>query len=289
MDLAVIGLGAMGSRIARRWLDAGHRVHVWNRTPARAEPLAAAGATVAPTPAEAAAASELVATVLADPAALREVTTSPGGLREGLRPGATVVEMSTVGPAAVHELRSLLPAEVELVDAPVLGSTSETEAGTLRVFVGATPGAFAAVRPVLEALGAPMHLGPLGTGAAAKLVANAALLGTLTLLGEVLALGQRLGVELDDAFEVLSATPLAAQAERRRPTVTEGVEPPLRFRLALAVKDADLVVGEARASGVEPRLASAAAAWFRDAARVGPDDVDYSAVVRRILEHPGGR
>ena len=288
MDVAVVGLGAMGSRIAGRLLAAGHSVTVWNRSPGRAEPLAAAGAFVASSPAEAVRAVDQVITMLADPPALLEVVTSPGGLGEGLRAGQTILEMSTVGPSAVRRLADLVPSGVEVVDAPVLGSISEVEAGTLTVFLGGSAEAAASVRPLLEVIGTPLHVGPLGAGAAAKLVANTTLLGTLTLLGEALALAQGLELDHDAAFGVLAATPLAAQAERRRPVV-EGVEPPVRFRLALAAKDAELIAEEARQAGVDAEIGQIAAARFRAAAQAGDGERDYSAVLRHMVREDDGR
>ena len=203
--------------MARRLLDAGHELVVWNRTPARAEPLVALGARSAATPAEAARRAEVAITMVANPEALRTVTEGPDGLAAGIATSGTVVEMSTVGPAAVARLASVLPAGVGLLDAPVLGSVSEAESGTLRVFVGGAPELFARWSPLLSALGSPVHVGPSGAGAAAKLVANSTLFGVLGVLGEALALAEGLGLSREAAFAVLAATPVAAQAERRRP------------------------------------------------------------------------
>ena len=275
----MLGTGAMGSRIARRLLAAGHDVTVWNRTAERAEPLAGAGAVVAATPAEAAASADHVITVLADPPALVAVLAA---LRNGLRPGQTLIERSTVGPTAVGDVLARVPPGVEVVDAPVLGSIGEVDAGTLQIFVGGTPEAVAASTPLLEVLGTPHHVGPTGAGAAAKLVANATLLGTLALLGEVVALADGLGLGRDAAFDVLATTPLAAQAERRRPVI-DGTPPPLRFRLALAAKDAGLIVEAAGAAGVEAKVLAATTAWLRSAVRAGTGDLDYSAVLRHII------
>lgn len=286
MDLAVVGLGAMGSRIAARLLGAGHRVTVWNRTRQRAEPLAAAGATVAASPAEAARAADHVITMLADPPALLDVVTSPDGLAVGLRAGHTLLEMSTVGPSTVHQLVDLLPSGVTVMDAPVLGSISEAEAGTLTVFVGGAGDDAEAVRPLLEAVGTPLHVGPLGSGAAVKLVANTTLVGTLGLLGETLALAEGLGLDRDVAFRVLATTPLAPQAERRRPVV-EGGEPPVRFRLALATKDAELIADEARRARVDAAMVQVAAERFRAAEQAGAGDRDYSVVLRHMLRRQG--
>jgi 3-hydroxyisobutyrate dehydrogenase-like beta-hydroxyacid dehydrogenase len=279
--VALLGLGAMGSRIATRLLDAGHELVVWNRTSERAEPLVARGAEAAPTPAAAAGAAELVLTMLADPDALFAVVTGENGLAAGVQEGSLVAEMSTVGPAAVRRLRELLPAGVELVDAPVLGSRDEATGGTLFVFVGGTDEAVGRVAPVLEALGTVRHVGPFGSGAAAKLVANSTLFGTVAVLGEALALADALGLSREIAFEVLAATPVGAQAERRRAAIERAAYPP-RFPLSLARKDAELVVDAAASADVDLRLASAARTWLAEAEADDPDR-DYTAMLDRIL------
>ena len=280
--VAVVGLGAMGSRIACRLLEAGHDLVVWNRTAEKAQPLVEAGAVAAATPAEAAARAEVVLTMVADPAALRDVTEGEDGVAAGVGEGATVIEMSTVGPDAVRRLGSVLGEQAGLLDAPVLGSRSEAEEGTLKVFVGGPPELVARWTPLLSVLGSPLHVGPLGSGAAAKLVANTTLVGTIGVLGEALALAEGLGLPREQAFEVLAATPLAAQAERRRESIESGEYSP-RFALYLARKDAELVVAAAREAGVDLRLTEAARAWLADAEEAGLGDRDYSAVLARIL------
>lgn len=277
--VAFIGVGAMGGRMARRLLDAGHELTVWNRTSSKATPLVDAGAARAPTPAEAARGAEVVITMVADRAALQAVSERPEGIAAHAR---TVVEMSTVGPAAVSGLRALLAPGADLLDAPVLGSLSEAEAGTLQIFVGGDEALFERIRPLLAELGSPVHVGPLGTGAAAKLVANLTLLGTLGLLGEALALADGLGLSREATWEVLAGTPLAGQGERRRPAVESG-DYPLRFALALARKDADLVAETAAAAGMDLPLANGARDWFADAEAAGWGERDYSAVLARII------
>jgi 3-hydroxyisobutyrate dehydrogenase-like beta-hydroxyacid dehydrogenase len=277
--VAVVGLGAMGSRMARRLLDAGHQVVAWNRTSARAEELA--GALVAASPADAARRANVVLTIIADPAALQAVTEGADGIAGGVDQTTTVIEMSTVGPAAISRLAAALP-EGRLLDAPVLGSLAEAETGTLRIFVGGPAELVEAWTPLLSTLGSPLHVGPLGAGAAAKLVANTTLFGTLGVLGEALALADGLGLPRDVAFEVLAGTPVAAQAERRRPSVETG-EYPQRFSLSLARKDAELIAEAAATAGVDLRLAAAARSWIREAEEAGLGDADYSAVLAHIL------
>jgi 3-hydroxyisobutyrate dehydrogenase-like beta-hydroxyacid dehydrogenase len=281
--VAVVGLGAMGSRMARRLLDAGYQVVAWNRTSARAEELA--GAAVAASPAEAARRADVVLTMVADPAALQAVTEEAEGIAAGVDETTTVIEMSTVGPAAISRLAAALP-EGRLLDAPVLGSLAEAEAGELRIFLGGPAELVQAWTPLLSTLGSPLHVGPLGAGAAAKLVANTTLFGTLGVLGEALALADGLGLSRDVAFEVLAGTPVAAQAERRRPAVETG-EYPQRFSLSLARKDADLIAEAAAAAGADLRLAAAARTWLQEAEEAGLGDEDYSAVLAHILAPTG--
>jgi 3-hydroxyisobutyrate dehydrogenase/2-hydroxy-3-oxopropionate reductase len=272
--------------MARRLLDAGHEVAVWSRS---ADPagLVAAGAVAASSPADAAARARVVVVMVADDAALADVTGGPAGVLAGVAADGAVLQASTVGPAAVRRLAAALPSGVELADAPVLGSVDEAAAGTLTLFVGGSDAVVERCEPVLAALGTPVRVGGVGAGTAAKLVANAALFGVLGVLGEALALARALGLPDGPAFEVLGRTPLAAQAERRRPSLERDDYPP-RFLLSLAAKDADLVLGAADGHGVDLRLAPAVRSWFASAEAAGWAGLDYTAVLRAILAaaHP---
>ena len=280
--IAVIGLGAMGSRIAGRLLDAGHELVVWNRTPEKADELVARGASAATSPAQATRRADLVITMLADPAALRKVTEGPEGVLAGAGAGTTVAEMSTVGPAAVARLATMLPKGVGLLDTPVLGSISEAESGSLRIFVGGPEPLAQRWMPLLSALGSPMHAGPLGAGAAAKLVANSTLFGVLAILGEALALADGLELSREVAFQVLSATPVGAQADRRRAAIESG-RYPTRFTLSLARKDVDLLSAAVQSAGLDLPVAEAARTWMIAAQEAGLGDQDYSAMLGHII------
>jgi 3-hydroxyisobutyrate dehydrogenase/2-hydroxy-3-oxopropionate reductase len=281
--VAVIGLGAMGERFADRFLGAGHDVIVWNRTPEKADGLVSRGATLAPTPAEAARSARAVVTVVSDPAALRAVTEGPDGIAAGADDSTTMIEMSTVGVHAVRWLESALPTGTGLLDAPVLGSLSEAEAGELLVFVGGPRRLVKRWIPLFESLGTVLVAGPLGAGAAAKLVANATLVGTLALLGETIALADRLGLARRLTMDILALTPLGLASKRRREQLETG-DFPMRFRLALARKDAELIQQAADAVHMDARVLAAAATWFADAEEAGLGDEDYSTVLRRIID-----
>jgi 3-hydroxyisobutyrate dehydrogenase-like beta-hydroxyacid dehydrogenase len=275
VNVAVVGLGAMGSRIAARLLDGGHDVAVWNRAAAKAEPLAQRGARFADSPADAARGAEATITMVSDPAALQAVTEGDDGVVAALGEG-TLVQMSTVGPEATRRLAEL---SGSMLDAPVLGSISEVEQGTLKVFVGGEAELIERFRPLLSELGDVIHVGEVGAGTASKLVANTTLVGVVAVLGEAIAAGERLGLGRETVFEILGVTPLAQQAERRREAVDSGEYPP-RFALRLARKDADLVVS---AAGDDLRATKAARDWLAEAEAAGLGDADYSAVLARIL------
>ena len=172
--IAFIGLGIMGSPMAKRLLAAGYPLTVWNRTASRAEPLQAEGANVAASPAEAVREADVVITMLADPTAVREVM---DGIARHLRPGTTLIEASTIGPQAVEEVAALLPGGVALIDAPVMGSADRAASGQLVVLAG---GDITRVRPVLEVFGTVTECGAVGHGAALKVVLINAVIAGVT-------------------------------------------------------------------------------------------------------------
>jgi 3-hydroxyisobutyrate dehydrogenase-like beta-hydroxyacid dehydrogenase len=278
--VAVIGLGGMGSRIASRLLDAGHELVVWNRTPEKAQPLADRGAKVGETPADAARQAEAVITMVADPDALRAVTEGPEGVASAAGDGTTVIQMSTVSPAATSRLAEVLePTGAGFLDSPVLGSLTEVESGTLKVFAGGPDERVERWSELLSVLGTVIRVGPVGAGTAAKLVANSTLLGVLGVLGEALALAKSQGLPNEVAFEVLAQTPIAAQAERRRPAVESG-DFPERFSLRLALKDANVIL---EAVGSELKVIAAVHEYLAQADQAGWGDRDYSALLAWLL------
>ena len=254
-SVTVLGMGNMGSSIATRLLSTGHDVTVWNRTDARAKALGDQGARIAATPAEAVRESPLVITMLSDVTAVRSVL---GDAAAGLAPHATVVEMSTIGPAGVRSLATMLPAPVRLIDAPVGGGPAAAAAGQLRLLVGGESSTIDEVEPVLRVLGTIRRCGPLGSGAALKLVNNTALVTGMAALADALAVADALGVPPNDAWDILTAGALSGSAQRAR---SAGVQ----FAIELATKDIRLAV-DALAGRAAPvaRAASDAVSAFPD-------------------------
>jgi 3-hydroxyisobutyrate dehydrogenase-like beta-hydroxyacid dehydrogenase len=268
----------MGSPIAARLLRAGHDLLVWNRSPAKADRLCAEGATRAGSPAEAARGVDVVVTMVASPDALADVALGDEGIASGIEPGTTFIEMSTVGRAALAGIADGMPDGVEVVDAPVLGSVPEAEAGSLKVFVGASEATFKRLRDLLSAVGEPVHIGPFGSGAAMKLVVNSTLGALQLAFAEAMALSDALGLDPSKTLDVLEGSAIGGTVRKKREKLESGVFEP-NFKLALAVKDLRLVVDAARAGEIELPGAEAALAAFGAAGKAGLGDLDYSAVV----------
>jgi 3-hydroxyisobutyrate dehydrogenase len=218
--------------------------------------------------------------MLATPEALQAVVLGSAGAATAMGDGATLIDMSTVGPEAARKLAERLPSGVSILDAPVLGSVPQAEDGSLKVFVGGSQELFDRWRPVLAALGSPMRLGPLGAGASMKLVVNSTLGALMTGLGEALALADALGLDQKRTLDVLADSQMGVTARSKRQRIEDGRYPP-NFRLALAAKDLRLVSESADRAGIDLRLAPAARSWLEEAAANSPD-LDYSAVVAHI-------
>ena len=268
--------------MACRVLGAGHELAVWDVLEERCRPLAEAGARAAETPADAVAGAGMAISMVADPAALEEVLFADDGAAPALGRGALLLEMSTVGPGAVHDLASRLGPDAQVVDAPVLGSIPEAEAGRLTIMVGASPATFERVAPVLAAMGTPRLVGDQGSGAALKLAVNLSLFGVATALGEALALATSLGVESAVAAEVLAGSPWGALLRSRWGMIESG-EFPAQLRMGLAVKDGRLIQVAAEAARTRVPVSGAALTWLESAHRRFGSDVDFAAVIAEIM------
>jgi 3-hydroxyisobutyrate dehydrogenase-like beta-hydroxyacid dehydrogenase len=279
--IGFLGLGEMGTPMAGRLLQAGHEVMVWNRSPERTAVLAKEGASVAASPAKAAAGRDVVITMLATPEALEQVLFGADGLAPALSPGQVLIDMSTVGPGEVRSAAARLPKGAAFVDAPVRGSVPQATSGRLDIFVGATDPDYERVRPILETLGSVRHTGGPGSGAAMKLVANLALGAAMVTLGEALSLGESLELQRNVLLDVLADSPIGPIVKAKRATVESGQFPP-SFKLRHAAKDLRLVMETAAAKGRDLKQARANRAWLDEAAEQGAADLDFSSVVATI-------
>jgi 3-hydroxyisobutyrate dehydrogenase-like beta-hydroxyacid dehydrogenase len=217
-SIGFIGLGAMGSRIAGRLLDAGHRVYATNRTAAKAEPLVERGLLWLGTPREVAASAEVVFSMVTDDQALEAIAAGPQGLLAGVRPGHVYVDMSTVSPQASRRLAERVRARgAHMLDAPVSGSIPQAESGTLAIMVGGERHAFAAIESLLRELGQTVtYIGPNGQGLLLKLAINISLAVQTLAFSEGLLLAERAGIDAEVAAGVMSASSIGSPMLKAR-------------------------------------------------------------------------
>jgi 3-hydroxyisobutyrate dehydrogenase len=280
--IGFIGLGLMGRPMAANLVKAGFPVTVWNRTAARMQPLVALGAKAAATPREAAAAADVLITIVSDPPALEQVTEGEHGALAGLRRGSVLIDSSTVSPALARRLAAACAQRgVEFLDAPVTGGTWGAEKGELVFMVGGPAGTLARVEPVLGAMGKRwFHLGPHGAGQTVKLAMNMLFALEVDALAEALALSTAGGVPGEKLIEVMqSSMGRAPVLDVKAPLLLKGEYPP-SFPLRLMHKDMTLALELAKQLGV-PLPAGAAAREAYDAVlRAAREDVDYAAIGR---------
>lgn len=290
MRVGFIGLGRMGYPMAKNLIKAGHEVVAHNRSRAPAERLAACGAAVADSPAELAAAVDVVVSCVMDPRQLETVLLGPRGVVEAARPGLLCVDCSTVDPLTSRAVAAALAEKgVDFVDAPVSGGPRGAEAGTLTVMVGAEPAALERALPVLRAFGSEIvHFGPVGAGVSAKLC-NQILTGTIhALVAEAMVLGAKLGLDPRRLYEALRASSGQSRALER--SVPEAILPrnfAAVFTVDGMVKDLDCAIRAAEANGVRLRLPELARSIYREAQARGHGGEHLSAVILAMEEAAG--
>jgi 3-hydroxyisobutyrate dehydrogenase len=277
--IAFLGLGRMGSRMARRLVAAGHDLTVWNRTPM---PSVVPGAQVAPTAAAAVADAELVITMLSDPAAVTDVLFGQQGAVAAMRAGSLLIEMSTIGPHAVADIRRRLPESIGLIDAPVLGGLDPAASGSLLVLAGGPQSDLNRAEKLLEALGEVRHLGPLGSGAAMKLSVMGVMVPVRVLLAETLAATDANGVDGAALLDILGSRGLAAFTAHTQPAEET------RYALAHAAKDLTLAQQDLGQRGVELGMLAEARIRLADAERAGLGGRDLSAIYGPVLQMRSG-
>ncbi len=280
--VAVLGTGRMGSAIAMRLAERGLDLVLWNRTGSRAESVGV-GIVVA-TPADAVEKADVVITSLTGPEALRATFTGSTGALVAAR-GQIFIEMSTAGPDALDELAPLVARTGStLLDAPLIGPPPSVIQGAALIIAGGTPDAVERVRPILQNLGELRHVGPFGSGARLKLVANS-MLGALVLIAaelETAATGA--GLDRGTTFEILTRL-VPSLAVRRAGYLHDKHEPTL-FALRDLRKDLDLALNLFHRVDARVPLTALVREGIDEAATENAD-LDISAVIRRYARSPG--
>lgn len=282
--IAFLGLGLMGSGMARRLLDAKFPLAVYNRNPTKTASLTAAGAETANTPRGAASNAQVIISMVADDDAARTVWLGTNGALASVKPGTVCIECSTVTVGWVRELAAAVTARGgEFLDAPVTGSRAQAAAGELNFLVGGAKSTLEKVRPVFMSMGkSATSLGPVGSGALIKLINNFVCGVQIASIAEAIAMIERGGLDRTKALEVLTAgapgSPLVKTVSGRMtaPDYTPN------FMLRLMAKDLTYARQEAIAQSLHLATASAALEVFESAITAGHGEKDIAAVIEPL-------
>jgi 3-hydroxyisobutyrate dehydrogenase-like beta-hydroxyacid dehydrogenase len=282
--IGVIGLGLMGRPMAMNLLKAGHGVTVWNRTASRADELVAAGATRAKSPADVAAAADVLITMVSDPPALEEVLWggSTGGALAALKPGSTYIDSSTVSPNLARRIAAACEERgVKFLDAPVTGGDWGAKKGELVFMIGGDAETLKKMEPILGVMGKKwFHLGPNGAGQTIKLAMNLILALQVDALAEALALVTGAGLPGEKLVEVMqSSMARSGVLDVKAPNLLKGEYVP-SFPLRLMHKDLSLALDLGNQLGVALPAAAAARETYSYVKGAAKQDLDYSAVMK---------
>ena len=287
MTLTLLGTGRMGLPMARRLCQAGHELHVWNRSIDKAQPLAADGATVHGDLASAAAAGDIVISLLENGPVVASVLFEQGAAA-ALRPGSLFIDMASIKPAEAREHAARLAERgVRHLDAPVSGGTVGAEAGTLAIMVGGEVQDFERARPVFDVLGRATHVGPHGAGQLAKL-ANQMIVGiTIGAVAEALLLCQKGGADPAKVRQAIGggfaqSRILELHGERM---VTRDFAP--RARMTVQLKDLRNALDTAQAMGFEAPITAALEQLYADGVAHGDSELDHSGLFVELARRNG--
>jgi 3-hydroxyisobutyrate dehydrogenase-like beta-hydroxyacid dehydrogenase len=281
--LGFIGLGYMGSRIARRLITAGFPMVVYNRDPAKAAGFAGLGAEIAQHPGELARDVNVVLSCLADGPAVEAVYLGAGDVLRNAKPGTRIIEMSTISPETTRRLhQSARELGLSALDVAISGSTPAEEAGAVTLFGGGERQVFESAEPIFAAIARQwFYMGPSGSGVAMKLVVNALLGVGMQAIAEAVALGTRLDLPRELLLDTLAKTAVVAPAHAGKLAAAKKHDYAPQFPIRLMHKDFGLVLDAADQFGVSmPTTVTAAGINAQEAAAGGEED--FSAVIRRM-------
>jgi 3-hydroxyisobutyrate dehydrogenase-like beta-hydroxyacid dehydrogenase len=292
MRVAFLGLGIMGSRMAANLVGDEVELTVWNRTRATAEQFCATHrATLADTPAQAAADAEVVVTMVVDGPQVEHVLLDDDGAATGAKPGTLFVDCSTIGPTPTLSIGARLAERgLSMLDAPVTGSSPRAQDGTLTIMAGGSVEDFERALPIFHAIGKVIvHAGPLGHGQIVKLINNAVAAINATTVGQALLVAVRAGVDLDALTTVMGAGSGGSAMLELKATPMREHDYTTLFKLDHMLKDVRLCVEQAQAEGVPFPLAEAAEQVLATASALGHGDDDFSALIDPLERAAGVR
>jgi len=281
-QIGLIGLGLMGRPMGMNLLKAGYALTVWNRTASRAGELVAAGAKLAKSPQDVAAASDFLLTVVSDPPAIEEVLWGASGAMPALKRGSIYVDSSTISPVLARKVAAACADRgVRYLDAPVTGGDWGAKKGELVFMIGGDAATLKEAEPILNVMGKKLfHLGPNGAGQTIKLAMNAILALQVDALAEALALTTGAGIPGEKLVEVMqSSMARSGVLDVKAPNLLKGEYAP-SFPLRLMHKDLGLALDLANQLGVALPATAAAREIYNAVKGAAKEDLDYSAVMK---------
>ena len=281
--LGFIGLGYLGSRVARRLAAAGFPMVVYDRDAEKTKDLVVLGATVAPNLETLAEESDVVLSCLPSDAAVRAVYMGAGKILESVTPGTRIVELSTIAPETsrrVHDAAGMF--NLSMLDVAISGSTPAAEAGKLTLFGGGEREVFESVQPIFPPIASQwFYMGSSGSGVAMKLVVNTLFGLGMQSIAEAVALGSGLGLPREALLEVLAKTAVVAPAHAGKLAAAKRNDYAAQFPIRLMSKDFGLILAAAAECGLSMPATEAAAVVNSVEAETGGEE-DFSAVIRRM-------
>jgi 3-hydroxyisobutyrate dehydrogenase-like beta-hydroxyacid dehydrogenase len=280
--IGFIGLGLMGRPMSLNLVKAGYSVSVWNRTASRADELLAAGAKLAKSPQDAAAASDFLISIVSDPPALEEILWGAHGAMQALKRGSIYMDSSTISPALARKIAAACAERgARFLDAPVTGGDWGAKKGELVFMIGGDAETLKEAEPVIGVMGKKwFHLGPTGAGQTIKLAMNMILALQVDALAEALALVTRAGLQGEKLVEVLqSSMGRSGLLDVKAPNLLKGEYAP-SFSLRLMHKDLGLALDLANQLGVPLPATAAARETYSAVKGAAKEDLDYSAVMK---------
>ncbi|CAG4899877.1 2-(hydroxymethyl)glutarate dehydrogenase [Paraburkholderia gardini] len=290
--IAVVGLGQMGGRIARRLVQQGHKIGVFDTDPGRAADLAALGATSYTDLHSLAARHDVVLTVLPDASAVKAVVLGEGGLSGGLAQGSLLIDMTSSVPSVTKDIASTLAqAGIRMLDAPVSGGVQKAEVGALTIMVGGDAAVLQKALPVLQEIGTQIfHVGEIGAGHTTKALNNLITATTLAITSEAMALGVKLGVDAQVLLDVINAgSGRSASSETKFPQQVLSRKFERGFSMALMCKDVGIALAMARDANSPAQVSSAVHGLWQLGVEQGHGDMDHTAIAVVVEQMAGVR
>lgn len=289
--IGFIGLGAMGGPMCRNLLKKGHKLTVYDAVPAKTEPIAAEGASVAASCREVAERSDVIITMVPSSPHAREAILGKNGVIEGVKRGSVVIDMSTIDPVTTREISQiLLDRGVKMLDAPVTRGVQAAISGSLMIFVGGEEETFDKCRDILSAMGTDVHyIGLSGAGEVVKILNNLITSTTICLLAEAMVLGVKAGVDAEKLYKALSKSSASSFVllNHIKKFALKGKFEKGVFPVDYMIKDLNLLMTLSAKYHVPQRLGSVALQTYEAAHAAGYGD-RYIPVIIKLLEELTG-